>query len=134
MINTQAVQALIETLAEKLTEDAVIVDAIRAAGITPDENAVMYAARAAVVVLLDLRDFPQWRNQYEPDATAQPAAPECDLCKIRAGLKSAMDIIEPLPEIGSDHYDQPLANAFNALDEAYSLFKHNEHTAQAWRE
>jgi len=60
-------------------------------------------------------------------APVAPAAPTCDLCKIQAGIKAAMDIIEPLPEIG-DHYDAMVTRAFDALDDAYGFHRH-EHSA-----
>lgn len=60
-------------------------------------------------------------------ATAVPAAPTCDLCKIQAGIQAAMDIIEPLPNIGR-HYDEMVTRAFDALDDAYGYHRH-EHYA-----
>lgn len=47
MINTQAVQALIDTLAEKFADDAVIVDAIKAADLTPSAAVIRLSAQLA---------------------------------------------------------------------------------------
>lgn len=53
MINTEAVQALIDTLAEKLAEDAVIVDALRAVGLHPSKRDALMASRSAVYQLIE---------------------------------------------------------------------------------
>lgn len=44
---------------------------------------------------------------------------DCPLCNGREKIQRCMDIIEEIPELGADIYDDYISDAYNSLDEAY---------------
>ena len=42
----------------------------------------------------------------------------CQFCEMRAILQGWMGILDALPEVGSDFYDEPISEIYNAIDDA----------------
>jgi len=47
---------------------------------------------------------------------------DCDLCKIRRGLLEIQKILDSLPEIGSEFYDDPIGDINSLIDNNFNIY------------
>lgn len=61
--------------------------------------------------------------------------PTCEFCEMRNTLQSFLDKLDALPETGSPFYDEPISEAYNAIDDAKSRWQcYCEETTEAGNE